>query len=91
MRSQDSATADRPGLTWAGPSGRVPSSFFWRSKTTSFRSCSSAQAVRALSTWCPDQGRRAAGREQGRGRMAGGGREERFVKKLQLRGGSEAH
>lgn len=80
-----------PCLTWAGLSGRIPSNFFWFSKTTSFRSCNSAQAVMALSTWCqgPGQGRGrwGWGGEQGQGRMAGEKRKERERKRLAERWG----
>lgn len=43
-------SSSSPRLTWARLSSRTPSSSFWFSKTTSFRSCNSAQAAMALST-----------------------------------------
>lgn len=73
LRVPKPAALPSPCLTWAGLSGRTRSSFLWCFKTTSFRSCSSAQAVMALSTWARDQHRgkgTAAGRVQGQGKVA---------------------
>lgn len=73
-----------PCLTWSGLSGRMPSSFLWFSKTTSFRSCNSAQAVMALSTWCqgPRQGRGDSSRKGAEPRKDKMGREKRGERQI---------
>lgn len=81
--SRKAAALPSPRLTWAGLSGRTRSSFLWCFRTASFRSCSSAQAVMALSTWCqgPGQGPgAAAGRARAKGR--GWQTEEKEVKRM---------